>query len=117
MQATAAVPQSYEAQSRTSASTVAEHIDAQPILAPNDGLPLWLRSCIGLSYAGVGAAHLIVGALIGATEKGLVLAAVLVLLTINIYSLDIWRSRLSRWWRGSSYGQSAQKSHHKAPPS
>ena len=70
------------------------------VLAPNDGLPLWLRSGIGLGYAAVGAAHLIVGALIGAAEKPLVLAAVSVVLLINLYSLDIWRTRLSQWWRG-----------------
>lgn len=63
-----------------------------------DGLPLWLRTAIGLGYAAVGAAHLIVGVLIGAAEKGMVLAAVLVVLLVNLYSLDIGRARLTAWW-------------------
>jgi hypothetical protein len=72
------------------------------LLTPHDGLPVWLRSGIGLGYAATGAAHLVVGALIGAGEKPLVLASVFVLLLVNILTLDIWRARLIAWWRASA---------------
>ncbi len=83
-------------------STKPGQLQRSTVLAPDDGLPVWLRSGIGLSYAAVGAAHLIVGAMIGAAEKPLVLAAVSVMLLVNLYSLDIWRARVSHWWRGVS---------------
>lgn len=68
--------------------------------SPKPSVPTWLTAAVGLAYFTVGAAHLIVGALIGAGEKPLVLAAVLALAIVNIATLESWRERLIGWWLG-----------------
>lgn len=74
---------------------------AGAILSPRDGLPMWLRTAIGLAYFAVGTAHVLLGLMAWHWDKWLLSSCVVVLAIINISTLEIWRARLQAWWQQS----------------